>query len=96
MRGLLLFCILLGLSTTVTADDARVSVIPKPWRVNSGEGTFQLTPQTKILVPPGAPKLRAIGQRFADRLSQAIGHTIAVEESRSEKTSGSTILLTDR
>ena len=94
MRGFLAFCVLLGLSTTATADDARVSVIPKPWRVSSGEGTFHLTPQTKVLVQPGAPEILSIGQRLADRLSIATGHAIAVEESRPERTSGSSILLT--
>ena len=94
MRGFLAFCILLGLSTMATADDACVSVIPKPWRMRGGEGTFHLTPQTKILVQPGGPKLLSIGQKLADKLSSATGHQIAAKELRPGETAGSTILLT--
>ncbi len=94
MRGFLAFCILLGFSTTLTADEARVSVIPRPSQVSSGEGTFHLTPQTKILVQPGEPAIRSIAQGLAERLASATGHAIAVEESRPTKTAENAVLLT--
>jgi len=95
MRGFLAFCTLLGFTTTmVSAGEDRVCVIPKPWRMSGAEGTFHLTPQTKILVQSEASELRGIGRQLADKLSSATGHAVTVEESCPDETSGNTILLT--
>jgi len=94
MRRLLSLCLLAGLSATGLARDGLITVIPRPARIQVGEGTFRLTPATTILVKEGAAEVRSIGRRLAEKLAGATGQAVAIEESQGGKSSANTILLT--
>ena len=94
MRRLLSLCLLSGLAATGLARDGRVTVIPRPVRMQVGGGTFRLTPETTILVEPGSGEVLSVGRQLAEKLSGATGRAVAVEESPTGKSSRNTILLT--
>ena len=61
-------CLPSGLSPTAMAEDGRVSVIPKPMRMQTGKGAFTLVPGTKVLVEKDSAAVGDIGRRLAEKL----------------------------
>jgi len=93
MRGFLSICLLLGLVAEAAAQNGPISVIPKPVSVRVGEGSFRLTPETKILIEPASDEVGWIARWLAEKLNGATGYDLTVETRNREKTTDNTILL---
>ncbi|MDJ1467412.1 beta-N-acetylhexosaminidase [Xanthocytophaga flava] len=63
-----------------TATSAVISIIPKPVKLQKGEGSFLINNDTKILVDAGNEELKKIAQTLADQFQKAGNLTIKVEE----------------
>jgi hexosaminidase len=62
--------------------------------MRAGEGSFNLTSQTRILVEERSAEVRSIGGRLVEKLTSATGYDVALEGFRGGKASDDTILLT--
>ena len=92
--SLFLAVLLFGLPMMAMAQNPSVSLIPKPMKMELGQGAFTVGPDTRILVEKTCPGLDGIARHFAQRLRQATGYSLAVQSADGKATSGSTILLT--
>jgi len=80
----MVFLVLTGLA--VCAAGAPPSLIPKPTEITTGEGVFQITPETKIVYSTGDPQMVSAAEYLAGRLSLAMGKQVTAKP-----TSGTTI-----
>jgi len=85
--------LVLGLRSTAAAEQAGLSVIPRPASVEMREGTFTLRPQTGILIEPECPELTGIGQWLADFLRRATGYRLTLAAATDRDATGPVILL---
>ncbi|MDJ1499025.1 beta-N-acetylhexosaminidase [Xanthocytophaga agilis] len=65
---------------TTTTTSAAISIIPKPVKLQKGEGSFVINNDTKILVDAGNEELKKIAQTLADQFQKAGNLPIKVEE----------------
>ena len=86
MLAMSLICSAVGL----TAEPA--SVVPKPTRLERRDGTFQLRPETKILVPQDAQSLRPIAAYLAEQVRSRTGVLLGVAAGSGES-SGTSLVL---
>jgi len=61
------------------AQPAGVSIIPEPVQIQAGAGTFVLTPDVVIHVPPNNPEIKAIAERFSESLVPITGFPLRVQ-----------------
>ncbi len=64
-----------GAQAAPTADAAAPTIIPAPAQLQTGDGTFTLGPDARIVAPGGAA---AVGQSLADALRPATGYALPV------------------
>ena len=89
IRIAILFSLLSGLA--VCAAGAPPSLIPKPMKVTAGEGSFQITPDTKVLYTAG---LGDAADYLAGRLSLAFGKQVAAKPTSGTTAPAGAVLLT--
>ena len=73
-----LVVVLLFAGCAIFEEDSKtgVSVVPAPRSIETGEGQFHLTPDTRIGVPRGNREVAAIGDFLAAKLNQATGFNV--------------------
>ena len=77
----------------LAADGAACNVIPKPLKVQQGEGMYTLTGKTVISVKPSTMEMKAIGQYLSDLLVPATGVKLDVKSPWFSKSSGIVLTL---
>ncbi|MEI7900361.1 MAG: beta-N-acetylhexosaminidase [bacterium] len=77
----------------LAADGAICQVIPKPLKIQQGEGAFILPEKTVISVKPSTPEMKAIGQYLADLLAPATGMKLDVKSPWFSKSSDLVLTL---
>lgn len=70
----------LFITTTFAAavPDTGIAIIPRPLRMETGTGSFALTPQSRILVQAGNPELQHIAKELAAGIRQQSGIQLTV------------------
>jgi len=89
IRIAILFAVLSGLA--IGAAGAPPSLIPKPMKVTAGEGTFEITPKTRVAY---TPTLAGAAEYLAGRLSLALGKQVTATKPTDTKAPAGVILLT--
>jgi hexosaminidase len=60
----------------VTTDAPLVQIIPKPLSMEMSQGSFRITPETRLVVPGGNPQLRFTAEFLRDALKGAMGFSL--------------------
>lgn len=82
------------LTTPKSDKGQKVNIIPKPLKIKTCKGHFQITPQTKICVESGDSKVLKVGNYLADKINSTIGYNLPVSDISSAKPQPNKILLT--
>ena len=80
MKNLILaFIILFAVSACTQQQTHEIpSLIPQPVSVEAGDGAFELTSSSKIIVPEGNEKLEMMAAQYAQRFTTSLGFEPAV------------------
>lgn len=69
-------------------------IIPKPKRIDTGSGVFQLGPETRIIIDSDSPEAPEVGRYLAEKLRLATGFPLEVGKSEGKAPPNSILLLT--
>ncbi|MHC4394870.1 MAG: beta-N-acetylhexosaminidase [Planctomycetota bacterium] len=90
--GTILIFIIIASAQICGAEIKAAAIIPQPMKIEVGEGTFDLTPETIIVVTEGT---RGIGEYLAGLLGPATGFKLEVKEISQSKAGANCIYLLD-
>ena len=95
--GLITFLFLFACYTDQnTVCEQVTNIIPKPSKVEAGNGSFTIQPDTKILVETETKDARKIAEYLADKIKVAAGFNLAIENYTAERNVDGAILITTR
>ncbi|CAN5589556.1 hypothetical protein BH23BAC1_BH23BAC1_49780 [soil metagenome] len=81
------FIIMFLLTAPLLAQDdpiSKISIIPEPVTVNPGEGNFNLSGSTSILIPPNQPEVRRTAEYLKNKIQPATGFDLLISEASGE------------
>jgi hexosaminidase len=90
------FCSLFSFFFTVLVSNAQVNIIPKPLSVKLAKGTFTLTPNTNIQIPPNKPELMASAVFLKEQIQNSYGIRIGILKSDKRCSSCISLFLNDK
>ncbi len=90
-----LLFIFLGCSSRSNINEKTVSIIPKPFHVEIGNGSFTINSNTKILVDGNNENIKNAAKYLADRINIAVGYDIVIEQyTNNDKSDGAIVFTT--
>ncbi|VAX27481.1 beta-glycosyl hydrolase, partial [hydrothermal vent metagenome] len=75
-------------------NEKQINIIPKPVKVEAGNGSFTIQPDTKIFVETNNKDAKDVAKYFADRIKTVIGYDLAIENFSPETSNDGAILFT--
>ena len=73
--------------------DSYVSVIPRPRDISMGQGTFEISPEFRVLVDDDASDVKGFAEYFAEKLRHASGFEVPVGDYNGEEDGSMALIL---
>ncbi|NOX65216.1 MAG: hypothetical protein GXO85_05300, partial [Chlorobi bacterium] len=71
-----------------------INIIPKPLKVEAGNGSFTIQQDTKIFVETNNKEAKDVAKYFADRIKTVIGYDLTIEDYDTKSNIDGAILFT--
>ena len=84
----------LGCVSQSNINENSINIIPKPVKVESGNGSFTIQPDTKIFVETNNNDVKNVAEYLAERIKTVTGYDLIIENFSSETSNDGAIIFT--